>query len=258
MHFEMLGVTNDDADTIVLSSGLGGSANYWHPQLPALTDKYRVIVYDQNGTGRSPASLPPDYQISDMADELLTLLSDLAVTRCHFVGHALGGLVGLQIATKHPEIFKSLVLVNAWSQPNPHTLRCFNIRKNILAYGTKQAYMQMQALLLYPPDWIASHVETLELEEEHHIEHFPDKDNLLARISALSTFNIADQLPRIQVKTLVIVNKDDSLVPWTQSSHLAENLPNAQLAVLDYGGHASNVTSTKHFNDILLTHLASN
>ena len=132
MYFEILGSKKPDAPTVVLSSGLSGSAHFWQAQLSVLQSDYRVIVYDQSGTGRSPASLPADYSVQSMADELLALMDDIKITRCHFIGHALGGLIGLSIALQRPEILQSLLLINAWSSPNPHTLRCFTVRKSLL------------------------------------------------------------------------------------------------------------------------------
>lgn len=256
MYCEVLGSKKTDAPTVVLSSGLGGSAHFWQAQLPALLSGYRVIVYDQNGTGRSPASLPDDYSIQSMANELLALLDDIKITRCHFVGHALGGLVGLNIALQRPEILQSLILVNAWSSPNPHSLRCFTVRKALLHNSPPEMYLQAQALFLYPPDWIMHNIERLEQEEQHMLEHFPDQDNLLARIKALSEFDIDSQLGNIEIDTLVVANKDDMLVPWQRSEVLAAGLVNGTLRVLDYGGHACTVTDSAVFNDLLLKHLA--
>ena len=247
--------TQGCAPTVLLSSGLGGSANFWQPQLGALSKHFRVIVYDQQGTGRSPAALPKDYSIAHMAQDVRELLQSLNVTSCHFIGHALGGLVGLHLALHHPEMLQSLVPINAWSCPNPHTLRCFDIRKSILDTGSKSDYLKMQALLLYPPDWIAKHVVALEQEEAHMLSHFPDKANLLARIHALSQFNIDDALLQIQTNTLVIANRDDTLVPWQCSQALAHKLPNSRISVLEYGGHASTITMPDRLNNLLLTHL---
>lgn len=257
MYFEVLGSKSPDAPTVVLSSGLGGSAHFWQAQLPALQSGYRVIVYDQNGTGRSPASLPSDYSIQSMADELLALLDDIKVTRCHLVGHALGGLVGLNIALQRPEILQSMVLVNAWSSPNPHSLRCFTVRKALLHNSPPEMYLQAQALFLYPPDWIMHNIERLEQEEQHMLEHFPDRDNLLTRIKALSEFDIDSQLATIKVDALVVANKDDMLVPWQRSEVLASSLENSTLRVFDYGGHACTLTTPEVFNDLLLKHLAN-
>ena len=190
-----------------------------------------------------------------MADELAALLKKLEVQACHFVGHALGGLVGLELALSKPKLLQSLVLVNAWSSANPHTLRCFNIRKALLAAGRKDMYLQLQALLLFPPDWIAANAAHLAEEEAHLLNHFPNEENLLARIGALSTFNIDESLHAITTPTLALANKDDTLVPWQRSQMLAEAMPNAELSVMEYGGHASSITNTIAFNELLRSYL---
>ena len=257
MFYEISGSDQPTAPTIVLSSGLGGSADFWTRQLPVLQTHYRVLVYDHLGTGRSPEKLPADYSIESMADNLLTLLRYLKISDCHFVGHALGGLVGLQMALKAPEILQSMVLINAWASSNPHTLRCFHIRKSLLQNCPPEIYLQTQALLLYPPDWIMNNVDYLENQEQVRAKSFPDKENLLLRIKALSEFDIDDGLSMIETETLLIANKDDVLVPWQRSKALLQGLPNANLHLFDYGGHACTITQTDAFNNVLLTYLES-
>ncbi|KEZ67806.1 aminoacrylate hydrolase, partial [Pseudomonas syringae pv. syringae FF5] len=82
-------------------------------------------------------------------------------------------------------------------------------------------------------------------------------DNLLRRIHALETFDVEADLTRIHTPTLLIANRDDMLVPWQQSRHLANALPNATLVVLDYGGHASNITDPQPFQRALLAFLST-
>ena len=255
LHYEIHGLTSPDAPTIVFSSGLSGAAKFWQPQLGDFAQDYRVITYDHYGTNKSVGDLPANYSISHMADELAALLRKLEVQACHFVGHALGGLVGLELALSKPKLLQSLVLINTWSSPNPHTLRCFNIRKALLAAGRKDMYLQLQALLLFPPDWISANAAHLAEEEAHLLNHFPNEENLLARIGALSTFNIDKSLYAITTPTLALANKDDTLVPWQRSQMLAEAMPNAELSVMEYGGHASSITNTIAFNELLRSYL---
>ena len=256
MFYQLSGVADDSAPLIVLSSGLGGSGYFWQPQLPAIESQYRVLVYDHLGTGRSPAKLPQDYSIAAMANELRDLLQTLHVSSCHFVGHALGGLVGLLLALHLPKLLQSMVLINSWSSPNPHTRRCFHVRKAILEHCDREIYLQTQALLLYPPDWIVNNVARLEQQETDRAENFPDAENLRLRIEALCAFDVGQQLSDIRVNTLVIANKDDTLIPWQCSEALAHRLPNSKLQLLDYGGHACTITIADQINETLTSFLA--
>lgn len=256
MHYEIYGRQESDAPTLVCSSGLGGAGAFWTPQLPVLTQDYRVVVYDQLGTNKSQASLPEGYSINTMALELLDLLDSLNIHQCHFIGHALGGLVGLQMALLSPQRLQSQVLVNAWSSPNPHSARCFAVRQNLLRDSGPAAYVQAQSLFLYPADWIVANSEKLARDDEHALANFPTTASLLRRIGALLSFDIEAELPTIQTPTLLIANRDDMLVPWNRSQHMAEVLPNARLALLEYGGHASSVSDSEPFNRVLLDFLA--
>lgn len=121
------------AGTVLLSAGLGGAAGYWAPQLAALKKCYRVVTYDQAGTGRRRSTeLPAGYSIAAMADEVLGVLDDTGTAACHFVGHALGGLVGMDLAVRAPDRLHSLTIVNGWATADAHTRRCFEIRVALL------------------------------------------------------------------------------------------------------------------------------
>ena len=98
LHYDLLEGPAPDAPVVMLSAGLGGLAGYWAPQVPALRRRYRVLAYDQRGTGRNRQDLPDGYAIADMAAEVAAMLDAARIERCHFVGHALGGLVGLALA----------------------------------------------------------------------------------------------------------------------------------------------------------------
>ena len=234
-----------DAPAVLLSSGLGGAAHYWAPNIPALAAKFRVIAYDQQGTGRSPGALPDGYSIGQMADELAGLLDDLGVAKTHFIGHALGGLVGLQLALSRPALLDRMIVVNAWAKTLPHTLRCFAARKSLLLNTGVAAYVAAQPLFLYPAGWMADRQDWLAEQDAVGVAHFAPIDTVLKRIAAIEAFGLTS-LPA--TPTLVIATKDDVLVPYTCSVQLADALPNGRLAVIDQGGHACNITDPAGFD----------
>lgn len=243
--------------TVLLSSGLGGSATFWRPQLDALLGAgWRVITYDQRGTGRSGGALSTPYRIGDMARDVLDLLDATGTASCHFVGHALGGLVGLQLALDAPTRVTSLALVNAWSRPNPHSARCFDARLALLAAGGARAYCEAQPIFLYPAAWCAAHPQRVQDEVDHAVAHFPGDATMRLRIGALRAFDVDARLGEIGVPAWVSAAQDDTLVPWTCSQRLAEGLPHATLHTLVHGGHAHTVTQADAFNAALLAFLA--
>lgn len=254
LHYEVHGPAEGDA--VLLSSGLGGSAGFWQPQLGALLAAgHRVIAYDQRGTGRSPGALPPGYAIADMARDVVEIMDATATPRCHLVGHALGGLVGLQLALDVPARVASLALVNAWSKPNPHSARCFEARLALLGACGPRAYVEAQPIFLYPAAWCAAHAQRVADEVAHALAHFPGETNMRARIAALRTFDVDTRLGQIEAPTLIAAAEDDVLVPWTCSQRLAEGLPHASLDRVSHGGHAYSVTEAASFNRSLLAFL---
>ncbi|HGU8007150.1 alpha/beta fold hydrolase, partial [Escherichia coli] len=103
-----------DAPVVVLISGLGGSGSYWLPQLAVLEQEYQVVCYDQRGTGNNPDTLAEDYSIAQMAAELHQALVAAGIEHYAVVGHALGALVGMQLALDYPASVTVLVCVNGW------------------------------------------------------------------------------------------------------------------------------------------------
>lgn len=241
--------------TVLLSSGLGGAATYWAPQLPVLRRHFRTITYDHAGTGRSAGILPDGYSIDDMAAEVLPVLDAAGVADCHFVGHALGGLVGLALARSAPARLRSLTVVNAWAKVDLHTLRCFEARLSLLRYAGVRAYVRAQPIFLYPAMWLAANEALLAKEDDHGVAGFQGEPNLLRRVEALRHFDARDDLADIDSPALVIATRDDMLVSASQSEHLAAHLPHGRLALLERGGHAVNVTAPEAFNDLLIPFL---
>ena len=246
----------EDGEVLLLSSGLGGSGGYWAANVGALAQRYRVVTYDQRGTGRSPASLAAPYAIADMADDAAEVLDALGASSCRIVGHALGGLVGLALAARSPRLVSHLVVVNGWMQADPHTVRCFDVRRELLLKAGIGPYLRAQPLFLYPSSWMAANADRLAAEEARAAAHFPGVANTLLRIEALLGFDAAPLLPALACKTLLVASEDDLLVPPVCSGRLHAALPGSRLARLD-GGHACNVTNPAGFAAHCLEFLAA-
>jgi aminoacrylate hydrolase len=255
MHYDIHGRTDAAAPTIILSSGLGGSGAYWAPQIAALGNAFRIVTYDHRGCGRTGGDVPENSGISAMADDVLEIADALQLKQFSFMGHALGGLIGLDIALRRPGLIDKLILINAWSKADPHSGRCFDVRIALLENSGIEAFIKAQPLFLYPAIWMAENSARLADEEAHGLRHFQGRENILRRIKALRSFDVDARLGDITVPTLVIATKDDMLVPYSRSEHLAQHLPAAELALFDFGAHAVNVVDPLRFNEAVVQYL---
>lgn len=252
LHYEVHG---EGGDIVVLSAGLGGSGAFFAPQMAVLTARHRVVLYDQRGTGRSARSLPSPYSVAHMADDIAAIIAAVGGP-AHVVGHAAGGLAGLQLALDRPDRLRSLTVINGWSRPDPHIARCFRTRISLLNDSGPEAYLHAQPLFLYPANWISEHADRLAAEEPHHIAGFQGRENMLARINALLAFDIDDRLGDIATPALVSASADDMLVPSRCSERLAQRLANATLDIVPWGGHGFTATAPYAFNTTLTGFLA--
>jgi aminoacrylate hydrolase len=254
LYYEIYGP--EGADAVILSAGLGGSGEYWRPQVEALAKRWRVILYDHRGTARSDRKLPPDHTVEQMADDVAAVLDGLRIASAHLVGHALGGHIGLALALRAPERLKSMIAVNAWAKLDAHTARCFDTRLSLLRDSGQDAFIKATPLFLYPAAWMATRPKRMAEEAKHQTMAFPGAPTTEARIAAVRAFDISARLGQITTPVLSLAAEDDLLSPYTAAKALADGLQNGVYAAMPRGGHACNVTEPEAFNSILLAWLA--
>jgi len=246
-------------EPLILSPGLGGSAHYWRPNVEALAERFRVLLYDHRGTGRSDPALPETVSIEDMADDVIALMDAIGIDRAHFVGHAIGGMIGMAIALKARTRLRRLMVVNGWARLEPHTGRCFDARLRLLREGGPHAYAEAQSIFLFPADWIALHEEDVAAMARATVEHFPERATLEKRIAAARSFDILDRVSEIGTALLAVCASDDVLVPSIASTRIVDHLSpfnGGTEVTMRWGGHACNVTDPESFHQFALAWLA--
>lgn len=249
----------EDGEVVILSSGLGGSASYWAPNLPALAERFRVLAYDHRGTGRSERALAATLTVEAMAEDVLLLMSELGIERAHLVGHALGGLIGMAAALAAPERVGRLVVVNGWGRLEPHTARCFDVRLALLRDSGPEAYVRAQPIFLYPANWIEQNADALEDEAANQLQHFPGAETIEKRVAAVRAFDIQDRIGEIASPLLAVSAQDDILVPSIASGRIIDRISPANggtEVLMRWGGHACNVTAPEDFNEFIPAWLA--
>ena len=222
-----------------------------------MAEHFRVLVYDHRGTGRSDRTLPDIVTVDDFADDMLALMDAAGWRRAHIVGHAAGGVAGLALALKAPDRLDKLVVVNGWAKADPHFLRCFEARLNLLRHSGIEAFLRAQPIFLYPADWISAHTAELDAELPHQVASFPGIATMEKRIAALVAFDVTGRLGGLADNVRVLVAEDDMLVPSSAGGRLYRELAGNWIESMPTGGHACNVTEPEFFNHLVLDFLRS-
>lgn len=243
-------VIGSSGTPVILSAGMGGSSHFWNSQIKEISKSNQVILYDQAGSGKSGRNITGNQSIERMAEDVLAVLDHLKIAKAHFVGHAIGGIIGMELSLIVPDRLKSLLIINAWAKSDPHLVRCFEVRKNILQTAGKEAYIFAQPLFLYPPQWIAENDIYLKEEAKSMVTSFPPSDLILEKINLFLAYDGTNRIPNINIPTLLTTAKDDFLVPPHLTKQLKSLIKNSELIELDYGGHAFSSVIPNKFNQL--------
>ena len=243
-----------DGPALMLVPGLGGVGSYWHPQIEALSQSFTVITHDHRGTGQS-TRFEGTYSVDMLADDALGLMDALGIERAHFIGHSTGGAIAQTLAIEHPARVHSMVQYASWTKADGHLRLCFFVRRRLLRDSGAFAYIRATPLFLMPTWWIRDNEEALEQAAADALDNFPSVEIADARIDAVLTFDRTEHLSSIRTPTLVLCASDDILTPPYYSEELARRIPNAELALLEKGGHACSQTTPARFNEVVLSFL---
>lgn len=243
---------NLDGPAVVLLHGLGSCADDWPLQIPALGPRYRLLMVDLRGHGRSDAK-PGWPRVSDMAGDVVGLLRSLGEPAAHLVGLSLGGAVALQMALDWQDQVRSMTLVNAFARLQPGVRRTVRgaVRLALLLCGRMDALGRWVARGLFPE----SEQAELRRVAANRIANNSRSAYLQAVVAAMR-FDVRPRLSQVGVPTLVIAGERDDTVPMVAKLSLAGGMPNARIECFPTSGHATPYDAPTAFNRALLDFLS--
>jgi aminoacrylate hydrolase len=241
---------------LIFVSGLAGTGRGWAGQVEPFSRGYRVITYDQRGTGASDR-LQRAFSVDQMTAELIGLMDALEIERAHLVGQSTGGAIAQTAAILYPERVVRVVMYATWTHCDPWFRRLFEARRQMYLECGDELHQRFHPLFLYSPDYVNAHDAELEEERQRTVAGAPPIEVSVGRIDAIMKFDRRADLGRIKTPTLIMAARDDFITPSYHAEALNRAIPGSQLMIFDGGGHSLSKTRTEQFNKAVLEFLAT-
>lgn len=257
--YESIHPVGAEKGVVLLNIALGVGSLFWPPPfLRALSAAgYRVIRYDQRGTGASSWmtgwSRTHPYSLIEMAGDAIAVLDELRIDRAHVLGLSLGGFIAQEVAIEYPERVQSLTLMSTsadptdTSLPGPRTWPLIRsairglplLRYRVLGGETNLVKEMLAGLVAHGGD------EPVDVEEWTRIVLYDLRERNGLNLRALRQHQAAVAVTRsryphlgtITAPTLVIHGTADAFLPIAHGYRLAAAIPSACGLWLEDAGH---------------------
>jgi pimeloyl-ACP methyl ester carboxylesterase len=253
IHYLEAGSASNPA--VILLHGLGGDMSNWAMTVPALAAKYHVYVPDQIGFGKSDKPIV-NYRVATLVEFLDAFCKKLGIQKATLVGNSLGGWTAAMFAIEHPEKVDKIVLVCAAG----YTAKRYGgqeIDKDLVAALNPSTTADLKrglSAVFYNKAML-----TDAFIEQALAAKFKRGDGYTINSFIESIMRgedcIDDKVKTIKAPTLVLWGREDGLTPLAMGKAFAEDIPGAQMVVIEKCGHVPQLEKPAEFNASLLKFL---
>ena len=222
-------------EPVLLIMGLSFTLDMWYRVLPELARRYRVIVFDNRGVGRSDVPRGP-YRISRMAKDAMAVLDAAQVESAHVMGASMGGMIAQELALRCPERVRSLLL--GCTSCGGLRAKRPDLRKfpGFRGWGKMTVEQRVRVVipLLYAPETLR---ERIEEDVEIRLRHYPSTKGILSQAVGVLLWKSYRRLPRLRVPVMVMHGELDRVLPVQNAYRLASRIRGCELAIIPRAGH---------------------
>jgi sigma-B regulation protein RsbQ len=233
----------------------------WRFVAPRFQDRYRTVLFDHIGAGRSDLSAydPVRYgSLDGYAADVVELCEALDLRDVIFVGHSVSATIGLLAAAQAPQLFSSLILVG----PSPRYIDDDGYVGGFSREDIDELLASLDSNYLGWSSAIAPVImgqpgrpELAKELEGSFCRTDPDIARRFAHVTFLSD-NRAD-LARVPIRSLVLQCTDDVIAPVAVGEFVADQLPNSTLVMLNATGHCPHLSAPQETADAIEQFLES-
>ncbi|BBQ83729.1 TPA: 3-oxoadipate enol-lactonase [Kluyvera ascorbata] len=246
IHYRLEGP--ETAPVLVLSNSLGTTQSMWDAQMPALTEHFRVLRYDTHGHGQTGKR--GKVTLSQLGEDVITLLDHLHIQRAFFCGISMGGLTGLWLARFAPERFMAVAVANTAAKIGEQAnwlSRARTVRSEgmgVVAAGSADRWFSADFRQHQP-----AIVEPL----CHQLAH-ADAEGYAECCEALAAADLRGEVAAIRLPMLIIAGEHDPVTTVADANYLHQQIDGAFLVNLP-ASHLSNVEASEEFTSALIAFL---
>jgi 3-oxoadipate enol-lactonase len=236
LHWESFG----EGPPVLLIAGQGMTADGWWATIPVLSRTFRVIAFDNRDTGGSSRVSWP-YTVAQMARDAVAVLDAAGEERAHVYGISLGSLVAQEVALRHADRVRAVVLGassgGGWAayKPAPTSFaQTFLVRAG--AMGPEEAEWAAVPYT-YAERTRRLHTERIGVDIAHRTSSPPEPLAYMHQATAVATHDAYERLSQMAAPTLVVHGEQDIFIPPANAVVLAERIPGAELRLWPNAGH---------------------
>jgi 3-oxoadipate enol-lactonase len=253
LYYEVHG----EGEPLLCVMGLSADTLSWTLQLPAWSERFRTIVFDNRDVGQS-SEAGGAYEVADMAADTLALADALELDRFHLLGLSMGGAISQEVVLAAPERISTLTLVvtfggaGAWGRTQGESWS-----KRVAGMSREDRVEEL--LLLCLSEQTFENVEFVDFLRQTLLAnpHPQSVQAFVRQLLATSRHEARERLGSLELPVHVIGAEHDVLVPVWKSRELAELIPGARLTVIDGAAHGVNLEAAEPFNAAVLDFLAA-
>jgi pimeloyl-ACP methyl ester carboxylesterase len=226
-----------DGPDVLLIGGLGDTVESWQFQLDGLADRYRLTAFDNRGAGRTamPEGQPT---VEAMADDAAAVLRGLGSAPAHVAGFSGGSIIAQELALRHPELVRSLVLQSTWSVMDQYMKSlCRSIHWQATLAPDERAFLEFFFLLVYTPRAHNSGTVSRIIDDVLAFPYHQSTTDFLKFLDAFVVHETAGRLGQIKAPTLVLAGGVDPMSRPELGESVARRIPGAHFEVMPEESH---------------------
>ena len=222
-------------EPVLAIMGLSFPLQMWHRTAPRLARKFRVILFDNRGAGRSDSPSGP-YWIRQMASDARAVLDAAGVSTASVMGASMGGMIAQELALTCPDRVRALLLGCTWcgglraNRPDLRHLPRLVGRRSMTPEDKMRALIPM----LYNE---ATPAERIEEDMTVRLRALPTPHGYLNQLLGTVLWSSWARLTRIQVPVKIVHGQLDRLIPVSNAHLLASRIAQARVSVIPGAGH---------------------